>query len=213
MNLDNFLSVLQSRVRMAYPRSANERHAASPMWNQPAHSAAPFLATSIPNLVAKSLEDQSLPRHCMALVSACRKSGAGYLVHVLQAGSLQIRTFMPTSNAGNRRLLKHAVAHETLNITLDIEETTHSLEMLTVLDRESALAALAVPQVPASEAVVVDEALALLALSAVPNIRSLAPGERVLDVLVAYAGDTESIVRSRQSDSMGEALGEHGPIH
>lgn len=149
----------------------------------------------------------------MAMVSACHDSGAVYLVHVLQVGSMQIRTMLPTSHACARKLFEHAVEHECLNITLDIDETTQSLEMVTVLDRESALAALAAPQVQASEIVALDEAKTLLALAAAPNLPSLSSGEQVLDVLVVYAGDTKSLVASHGRDSTGQAEEGRSPLH
>lgn len=213
MNLANIFSILQSRFRLAYPKNPDERHASSPLRNQPGRAAGPFLHTNIPHWAAQALEDPGRTRRCIALVSACRESGAGYLVHVLQVGSMQIRTLLPTSHASARRLFEHALAHECLNITLDIDETTQSLEMMTMLDRESASAALAAPQVQPSEIVALDEAKTLLALAAVPNLPSLIPAEQVCDVLVVYAGDTRSVVPSHGGGVTGQSEEERRPLH
>lgn len=198
------ISFLQSRIRLASVRGPEARDPASPLRRHSTYAAGPFIETGVPHWGSLALERKDMPRRGSALVASVPDSGLHYALHVLQIGPMQVRTLMPTSFSGARRLLKHATEHEQLCIAFSIEETTQVLEVVTGLDRNIASRALAAPQVQMSKAVVKDEANLVVALACADGAPSLIEDQPVLDILVVYCGDATEFLRKSHGLPDGE---------
>lgn len=207
------VSFLQSRIRLATVRGPESRDPASPIRRHSTYASGPFIEASVPHWGSLALERNDMPRRGSALVSSMPDSGMHYVLHVMQIGPMQVRTLMPTSFGGARRLLKHAAEHEQLCIAFNIEETTQVLEVVTGLDRNIASRALAAPQVPMSKVVVRDEANLVVALACADGAPSLIEGHPVLDILVVYCGDATEFLLKSHGHSDGVAGQNSASLH
>lgn len=204
---------LQTRIRLATAEGAHERPLESPLSQQPHYVPSPFLLSSLPTSAADILAADEPPNKSIGLVWTRPATQATYVLHVVQAGHLQLRTVLPTSNESVRALLEHAVGHESLNLVFDIEGTTQGLDLLTVLDRETASVALAAPQVQTSDAVQEDEAELLLSLAREPEVPSLVPGCEVFETLVVFGGGAVRIRLNRLRELADFPASTKNPLH
>lgn len=181
---------LQSRIRLAQAEEAHTRPHESPLSEHANYVPGPFLLSSVPRWAADLLASDDFSHQSIELVWRHPATQATYILHVLQAGPLQLRTLLPSAAPGVRKLLEHAAAHQTLNLVFDIEESTQALDFLVVFDRQAALKALAAPQLRTSEAVQDDEAELLLSLVREVEVPSLVADCPVREALVVFAGET-----------------------
>lgn len=207
---------LKSRIRLATTAGAHERPPESPLSQQSRYVPGPFLLSSLPGWAAELLASDDTPNQGIELVWRRPDTQATYVLHVLQAGRLQLRTVLPTAAPDCRKLLEHAAEHRTLNLVFDIEGTTRALDFLVGFDPEAARVALAAPQVRTSEAVQEDEGELLLALARAAEVPSLVADREVSEAMVILAGATAPVRLGRLgkfSALMSAAPHRVGPLH
>ena len=185
------LSTLHSRVRIATVKSAKSWPYESPLRRNPSHVIGPYLKTSLPNWAAAALENREVSRESSVFVWKRRDTKATYVVHVLQCGSVQLRTMIPVACQGVRALLEHASERGQFSILFSIEDTNLVLELVTSLDQEAASVALTASQVAMSERVLDDEARLMLDMMQTDGIPTLIPEQQVQRVVVLFCGDED----------------------
>lgn len=184
---------LFSRLRLASILPAERRHPSAPLARSVPQLHGPFLHTTLPNWAAETLEREDLPREAASFVANRRDTGATYLVHGLQCGTLQVRVVIPVTCPGAAQLFAHLTEQERVSLICDIDESSQSIELAMALDKQAAIRALAAPSVPTSDQMLQDEAEMLFCLVHAQSMPSLISGQHVQDVVVLFCGDLSSL--------------------
>lgn len=180
---------LFSRLRLAVIKPTEQRHPNAPLARSTPQLRGSFIQTSLPSWAANTLVRSDLPRGAAAFFANRRKTGASYLVHGLQCGTLQLRTVIPVASSSAKALFTHLAEQQHVSAICYVDESTQAIELAIALDKEAAVRALAAPSVLMTDAVLHDEAEMVFSLVHAPSMPSLTPGQDVRDVLVLFCGD------------------------